>query len=169
MDFKKAFTILEAMRISKFIPKAIAIAFFINAFAVIDSNIRTLQYKKKAEQYAQWHQNPSEKEKYFEDETLKRKKKIDNLLKTKKINKEKYELELENLIFLKKFKIKESSAKYSYFWNKKADKTFTGPLIFGRQSQHGRQDLKTKTKNSQKIWVMELEKKKIKFKDYMVN
>ena len=151
------------MNFKKGILKAIAVIFFINAFAIIDSNIRTLEYKKKADQYAAWHKNPSEKEKHFEKDNLKRGKKLDKLFKSKKINKKKYAVELENLIFLKKFKIGESSAKYSYFWNKKADKTFTGPFIFGKQN------LADKTNTAKKTWVMELEKKKIKFKDYMVD
>lgn len=155
MDLKKS--------LFTFSLKAIVIVFFINAFAIIDSNIRTFEYKEKAERYAAWHQNPSKKEQYFEKDSIRRKKKLDKLFSAKKINEEKYELEMENLIFLKKFKIGESAAKYSYFWNKKANKTFTGPFIFGRQH------LNTKTKSSKKIWIQELEKKKIKFKDYMVD
>ncbi len=155
MDFKDSFL--------KFTLKAIAIVFFINAFAIIDSNIRTFQYKEKADQYAAWHQNPGKKEKHFERDEFNRKSKVAKLFKAKKINKEKYDLEIENLIFLKKFKIKESSAKYSYFWNKKAANTFTGPFILGRQN------LTAKTLAGKKTWVLELEKKKIKFKDYMVD
>ncbi|MCK5106118.1 MAG: hypothetical protein KAI33_00150 [Elusimicrobiales bacterium] len=155
MDFKKGFYKLSL--------KVIIVIFFINALAIIDSNIRTFQYKEKAGRYANWRQNPSEKEEFFEQEALRRKKKLNNLFKTKKISEKKYDLEMENLVFLKKFKIQESSAKYSFFWNKKADMTFTGPFIFRGQN------LKDRTKKSKTIWVKELEKKKIKFKDYMVN
>jgi hypothetical protein len=155
MDLKKS--------LFKFSLKAIAIIFFINAFAIIDSNIRTLEYKEKATQYALWHQNPFKKESHFEKDSLKRKRKLAQLFKKKKINKEKHELEMENLIFLKKFKVKESSAKYAYFWNKKANNTFTGPFIFGKKN------LTAKTKSSKKTWILELEKKKIKFKNYMVD
>ncbi|MBU2530245.1 MAG: hypothetical protein KKD35_04310 [Elusimicrobia bacterium] len=155
MNFKNSFFKLSL--------KAVAVIFFINAFAIIDSNIRTFEYKERADQYASWHRNPAEKELHFEKEKLKRKKVVDKLFKAKKINKEKYDLELENNFFLKEFKIKESSAKYSYFWNKKAANTFGGPFILGKQN------LSAEALSSKKTWVMELEKKKIKFKDYMVD
>ena len=141
----------------KLILSAVLTIVFINVFAIIDSNIRTRQYLKKAKQYAAWHQNPSAKEKYFEEKFSKllKKTKTTNLIKTGQ--------KLENLNFLKNFKINESSAKYAYFWNKKAGETFTGPFIFIET------DLTDDIEKSKKIWIRELQKKKIKFEDYMLD
>lgn len=141
----------------KLILSAVLTIVFVNIFAIIDSNIRTRQYLKKANQYAAWHKNPSAKEKHFEE-------KFSELFKkTKTANPKNREQELENLNFLKNFKINESAAKYAYFWNKKAGETFTGPFIFIET------DLADDIEKSKKIWIRELQKKKIKFEDYMLD
>ena len=149
MNFKK--------HACKFALIAVLIILFINAFAITDSNIRVRQYIAKAEKYATWHKNPSVKEDHFKKtfSKLLKKAKTENLMN--------HGQELENLNFLKEFKIKESSVKYAYFWNKKAGETFTGPFIFTKN------DLADDIKKSKKAWIRELKKEKIEFKDYMLD
>ncbi|MEA3307670.1 MAG: hypothetical protein U9Q34_07785 [Elusimicrobiota bacterium] len=155
MDLKKS--------LFQFSLKAAVIIFFINAFAIIDSNIRTLEYTERADQYSTWHKTPLKKKTHFEKDHINRIKKLKQLFEAKKISENKYDMKMENLIFLKKFKIKESSAKYAYYWNKKANETFTGLFILGKQN------LSLKAAASKQVWVRELEEKKIKFKNYMVD
>lgn len=122
---------------------------------------RAREAYQEGEKYMAWHQNPIEKEKYFNAFFENEKAKLEKKKAKKEITEDEFVRDLDVLKFDQEFNLNESSLKYAYQWYKDTYELFSPP------ESKWVQLARTKAPQALELWKKELDGKGIPYEDYM--